>query len=273
MAKHAATARVHATALVDPSAALGEGVVVGPYCCVGGMVELGAGVVLESHVVVSGRTRIGEGTRIFPFASIGSPPQDLKYAGEPSELVIGKHNLIRESVTINLGTRGGGMVTRVGDHCLFMANSHVGHDCQVGDNVILVNSVALGGHITLGDYAIIGGNSAVHQFVRVGKHAIVGGMTGVEHDIIPYGSATGNRAHLAGLNLVGLKRRGFSREDIHKLRTAYRLLFAEEGTLQERLEDVAPMFAESALVQEVIDFIRAPSQRGICTPHPDAETA
>ncbi|HUN51205.1 MAG TPA: acyl-ACP--UDP-N-acetylglucosamine O-acyltransferase [Candidatus Sulfotelmatobacter sp.] len=265
--------RIHPSAIIEEGATLHDGVVIGPYCCVGAAAELDAGVVLESHVVVSGRTRIGEATRIFPFASIGAEPQDLKYAGEASELVIGKHNLIRESVTMNPGTRGGGMITRVGDHCLFMANAHVGHDCQVGDNVVLANSVALGGHITLGDFAIIGGNSAVHQFVRVGKHAIVGGMTGVEHDVIPYGSVTGNRAHLAGLNLVGLKRRGFGRDDIHKLRTAYRLLFAQEGTLQERLEDVAPMFADSALVQEVIDFIRAPSQRGICQPHPDAEAA
>ena len=265
--------RIHPSAIIEDGAKLHEGVVIGPYCCVGAEAELGAGVVLESHVVVTGRTRIGDSTRIFPFASIGAQPQDLKYAGEPSELIIGEHNLIRESVTMNPGTRGGGMITRIGDHCLFMANAHVGHDCQVGSNVVLANSVALGGHITLGDFAIVGGNSAVHQFVRVGKHAIVGGMTGVEHDVIPYGSVTGNRAHLAGLNLVGLKRRGFGRDDIHKLRTAYRLLFAQEGTLQERLEDVAPMFADSALVQEVIDFIRAPSQRGICQPHPDAEAA
>lgn len=263
--------KIHPSAIVDSDAKIGDDVAIGPYCCVGGEVELGTGVVLESHVVVTGRTRIGEGTRIFPFASIGYQPQDLKYAGEPSELVIGRRNMIRESVTMNPGTNGGGMVTRIGDDCLFMANCHVGHDCQVGNHVVMANTVALGGHIALGDYAIIGGNSAVHQFVRIGKHAIVGGMTGVEHDVIPYGSVTGNRAHLAGLNLVGLKRRGFGREDIHKLRTAYRLLFAPEGTLQERLEDVAPMFAESALVQEVIDFIRAPSQRGICQPHPDVE--
>jgi UDP-N-acetylglucosamine acyltransferase len=263
--------RIHATAIVDRAAKLGKGVVVGPYCSIGAQVELGPGVVLESHVVVAGRTTVGEGTHVFPFASIGHPPQDLKYAGEASELVIGKRNLIRESVTMNPGTKGGGMITRVGDDCLFMANCHVGHDCQIGNHVVLVNSVALGGHIVLGDYAIVGGNSAVHQFVRIGKHAIVGGMTGVEHDVIPYGSVIGNRAHLAGLNLVGLKRRGFGREDIHKLRTAYRLLFAPEGTLQERLEDVAPMFAESALVQEVVDFIREPSQRGVCQPHPDAE--
>jgi UDP-N-acetylglucosamine acyltransferase len=262
---------IHPTSIVDRAAKLAEGVVVGPFCTIGPQVELGRGVVLESHVAIAGRTSVGEGTHIYPFASIGHQPQDLKYAGEPSQLAVGKRNLIRESVTMNPGTKGGGMITRVGDDCLFMANSHVGHDCQVGNHVVLANSVALGGHIILGDYAIIGGNSAVHQFVRIGKHAIVGGMTGVEHDVIPYGSVTGNRAHLAGLNLVGLKRRGFGRDDIHKLRTAYRLLFAPEGTLQERLEDVAPIFAESALVQEVVDFIREPSQRGICQPHPDAE--
>jgi UDP-N-acetylglucosamine acyltransferase len=263
--------RIHPTAAVERGARIAGDAVIGPFCSVGADVELGAGVVLESHVAIAGRTKVGEGTRVFPFASIGHQPQDLKYAGEPSELIIGKHNVIRESVTMNPGTKGGGMVTRVGDHCLFMANAHVAHDCTVGDHVIMANCATLAGHISVGEYAFLGGLSAVHQFVRIGPHAMIGGMSGVEHDVIPFGSVTGNRAHLGGLNLVGLKRRGFGRDDIHKLRTAYRLLFAQEGTLQERLEDVAPMFADSALVQDVITFIRAPSQRGICQPHPDAE--
>jgi len=267
------TVTVHPTAVVETGAKLGAGARVGPYCCIGGEVELGAGVHLESHVVIAGRTRIGTNTRIFPFASIGHQPQDMKYAGEPSELIIGSDNIIREHVTMNPGTKGGGMVTRIGDHGLFMAGAHVAHDCVVGDNVIMVNHTLLGGHVEVGDYAIIGGLAAVHQFVRIGKHAMIGGMSGVEQDVIPYGSVTGNRAHLSGLNLVGLKRRGFGREDIHKLRTAYRLLFAREGTLQERLEDVAQLFAESQLVQEVVAFTRNASARGICQPQPDAEAA
>lgn len=264
---------IHATASVDRGAKLGAGVRIGPFSIVGPEVVLEEGVVLEGHVVVTGRTRVGARTRIFPFASIGHPPQDMKYEGEPSDLIIGSDTIIREHVTMNPGTRGGGMVTRVGSHGLFMAGAHVAHDCLLGDHVIMVNHTLLGGHVEVGDYAIIGGLSAVHQFVRIGKHVMIGGMSGVEHDVIPYGSVTGNRAHLSGLNLVGLKRRGFGREDIHKLRTAYRLLFAQEGTLQERLEDVAQLFADSELVQEVVGFMRESSQRGICQPKPDAEAA
>lgn len=264
---------VHTTAVVDTKARLADGVRIGPYCVVGPDVELGAAVVLESHVAIAGRTRVGEGCHVFPFASIGHPPQDMKYEGENSELIIGCHCVIRENVTLNPGTRGGGMVTKVGDHCLLLAGSHVAHDCQLGDHVILVNGGTLGGHVVIDDYAIVGGLSAVHQFVRIGRHAMIGGMSGVEQDVIPYGLVAGNRAHLNGLNLVGLKRRGFSREDIHKLRAAYRLLFAAEGTMQERMVDVAQLFPDSPLVQELITFIRTPSSRGLCQPQPDAEAA
>ena len=264
---------IHPTAVIESGAKLGQGISIGPYCCIGANVELGDGVQLASHVVVAGRTRIGANTRIFPFASIGHQPQDMKYAGEPSVLLIGESNIIREHVTMNPGTKGGGMVTQVGNHGLFMAGAHVAHDCVVGDHVILANCATLAGHIQIGDYAILGGLAAVHQFVRIGKHAMIGGMSGVEQDVIPYGSVTGNRAHLSGLNLIGLKRRGFGRDDIHKLRTAYRLLFAQEGTMQERLDDVAQLFADSQLVQEVVEFTRNASARGICQPQPDAEAA
>ena len=259
-------AAIHPSAVVEPGAEIGEGVRVGPYCCCGPEVVLEAGVVLESHVVVTGRTRLGIDTHVFPFASIGHRPQDLKYRGEQSELVIGPNNVIREHVTMNPGTEGGGMVTRTGEGCVFMAGSHVAHDCRIGDSVILVNNATLGGHVTVDDFAIIGGLSAVHQFVRIGKHAMVGGMSGVEQDVIPYGSIMGNRAVLVGLNIVGLKRRGFSREAVHDLRAAYRLLFAEEGTLQERVEDVAELFKDNHLVVDIIDFIRADSSRSICQP-------
>ncbi len=257
---------IHPTAIVEPGARLAEDVSIGPFCLVGSEVVLGEGVSLISHVTVAGRTKIGAGTRVFPFASLGHQPQDLKYRGEASELVIGRNNTIRESVTMNPGTEGGGMVTRVGDGCLFMVGAHVAHDCQVGDNCILVNNATLGGHVVLGDFAIVGGMSAVHQFVRIGQHVMVGGMTGVETDVIPFGSVIGNRAHLAGLNLVGLKRRGFAREDIHALRNAFKALFAAGGTMMERVEAVADQYGGCAPVKEILDFIRADSSRSFCQP-------
>jgi UDP-N-acetylglucosamine acyltransferase len=259
-------ARIHPSAIIEDGAVLGEGVSVGPFSVIGPDVEIGAGSVLQSHVVVAGKTRIGARARLFPFAVIGHQPQDLKYAGEPSTLEIGDDCIIREGVTINPGTAGGGMVTTVGNGCAFLANSHVGHDCRVGDHVVLSNNVMLAGHVRVGDYAILGGGAAVIQFARVGAHAFVGGLSGLENDLIPYGLAMGNRAHLAGLNMVGLRRRGFAREHIHALRRAYRLLFAEEGTLKERVEDVGGEFAEVPIVQEVVSFIRASGERAICTP-------
>ena len=217
-------------------------------------------------MVLDGRTTIGANCRIYPFASIGHCPQDLKYSGEPSRLEIGANNVIREHVTINPGTKGGGMLTRVGNNCLFMVGAHVAHDCVIEDNAILVNNATLGGHVRVGEWGIIGGLSAVHQFVRIGKHSMIGGMSGIEHDVIPYGSVIGNRAKLSGLNIVGLKRRGFSREEIHDLRKAYRLIFALEGTLAERLDDVAEDFGQNEPVMEIVDFIRADSARAICQP-------
>lgn len=260
------SATIHPTAIVDPAASLGEDVKIGPYCIVGADVVLGDGVTLHSHVVVDGRTEIGAGTEIFPFASIGMQPQDLKYKGEPSTLIIGRNNRIREHVTMNPGTEGGGMETRVGDNGLFMVGAHVAHDCIVGNNVIMANNATLAGHVVLEDFAIIGGLSAIHQFVRIGKHAMVGGMSGVENDVIPYGSVMGDRARLSGLNIVGLKRRGFNKEDVHNLRRAYRMLFADEGTMGERVQDVAKLFDDNSGVMEIVEFMSGSSSRGITQP-------
>jgi UDP-N-acetylglucosamine acyltransferase len=259
-------ASVHPSSVVEPGARIGAGVRIGPFCVVGAEVELGEGCELVSHVVVAGRTRIGPRARIYPFASVGHPPQDLKYAGEPSTLVIGSDCLIREGVTLNPGTAGGIMTTVIGDRCVFLANAHVAHDCRLGNNVILSNAVMIAGHCTVEDYVILGGGAGVHQFVRIGAHAFIGGMSALENDVIPYGMAVGNRAHLAGLNIVGLRRRSFGREQIHDLRRAYRLLFAQEGTLAERVTDVAHEFAGHPTVQEILAFIRDGKDRALCTP-------
>lgn len=266
-----AKSNIHSSSVVEDGAVLGADVRIGPYCVIGKDVRLGDGVELVSHAVVAGTTEIGARTRIFPFASIGHQPQDLKYKGEPCSLSVGADCIIREGVTMNPGTEGGGSVTSVGNGCAFLANSHVGHDCRVGNNVIFSNNVMLAGHCNVGDYAIIGGGAAVIQFARVGPHAFVGGMSGLENDLIPYGMALGNRAYLSGLNIVGLQRRGFSRADIHDLRRAYRLMFAAEGTLVERMDDVAEEFAAHPIVQEIVAFIREGGKRSLCTPKNGAE--
>ncbi len=258
--------QIHSTAIIDKNAKIGNGVAIGAYCVIGADVTLEDNVKLHSHVVIEGNTHIGENTQIFPFASIGHIPQDLKFQGEKSRLQIGKNNTIREHVTMNPGTQGGGMLTKIGDNCLFMMASHVAHDCMVGNNVILANNATLAGHVHVGDFAIIGGLSAVHQFVRIGHHAMIGGMSGIESDVIPYGQANGERANLSGLNLVGLKRRGFSRDEIHMLRSAYRMLFAPEGTLAERIADVAQMFKSSDAVSDIIGFISDDKNRALCQP-------
>jgi UDP-N-acetylglucosamine acyltransferase len=257
---------VHRTAVVEDGARLGAGVRIGPFCHVGSDVVLGDGVELVSHVVVAGATKIGARTRVFPFASIGHQPQDLKYHGEASTLSIGSDCIIREGVTMNPGTEAGGLATIIGNRCAFLANSHVAHDCHVGDNVIFSNNVMLAGHCRIGDFAILGGGSGIHQFVRIGAQAIIQGLAAVGEDVIPYGMAAGNRAYLAGLNLIGLKRRGFTRDQIHDLRRAYRLLFAPEGTLKERVEDVALEFASHPEVHFILDFIREAEDRAICVP-------
>ena len=259
-------ADVHPTAIVEDGAELAEGVTIGPYSIVAAGVRLGPGVKVHAHVVIGGETSIGDSCEIFPFASIGLPPQDRKYHGETSRLEIGKNCTIREHVTINPGTEGGGLLTKIGDDCLLLVGAHVAHDCRVGNHVILVNHATLGGHCRIGDYVILGGLSAVHQFVRIGESGFVGGMSGVENDVIPFGSAIGNRAELGGLNIVGLTRRGFSREAIHQLRRAYRTLFGPEGTLKERLADVEEEFAGDENVRKIVEFIREGGDRAICTP-------
>lgn len=257
---------IHPTAIVAEGAKLGEDVRIGPFCVVGSEVELDAGVELVSHVSVAGRTRIGARTRIFPFASIGHPPQDLKYEGEPSTLAIGEDCVIRENVTVNPGTRGGQMRTVIGDRCLLMASAHVAHDCVLGNNVIVANYGGIAGHCEVGDFVTIGGIVVVHQFVRIGAHAFVGAQSMIDADVIPYGMALGNRAKLAGLNLVGLRRRGFDREAIHRLRAAYRMIFSSEGTLRERVDDAEEIFSADSLVQDVVAFIKAAPERSLCLP-------
>ncbi len=259
--------KVHPSAVVENGAKLGAGVEIGPFCHVGSQVVLGAGVRLLSHVVVAGKTTIGDRTRVFPFASLGHEPQDLKFKGEDVTLSIGKECTIREGVTINPGTAGGGYSTTVGDRCAFLASSHVGHDCHVGNNVVFSNNVMLAGHCTVGDFVIIGGGAGIHQFSRVGHHAFVGGLAGVENDVIPYGMALGNRAGLAGLNVVGMKRLQFGREQIQSLRQAYRLLFSNDGTLAERIADIESQpVAKDPYVREILTFIKAPSERSLCLP-------
>jgi UDP-N-acetylglucosamine acyltransferase len=260
--------RIHPMAVVEPGARLGDAVTIGPFCTVGAEVTLADGVELVSHVAVAGRTSIGARSRVYPFTSLGHPPQDLKYKGEPSTLAIGADCIIREGVTMNPGTEGGGMRTVIGDKCVFLGDSHVGHDCIIGNHVIFSHAAMAAGHCQISDYAIISGGAAVIQFARIGQHAFVGGLSGLENDLIPYGMAVGNRAHLNGLNIIGLKRRGFPQSEIHILRRAYRLLFAPEGTLMERVEDVATEFKGVPSVHEILDFIRAgqTSRRALCTP-------
>jgi len=258
--------KIHSTAIVAPTARLGEDVEIGPYSTVGPDVQLGARVRIRSHAVIEGHTEIGDDCEIYPFSSIGAAPQHTGHKGEPTRLVIGARNLIREHVTMHTGTAFGRGVTTVGSDCLFYVGCHVAHDCIVGDHVILINSATLGGHVQVEDFVIMGGLSAAHQNTRIGRHAFVGGMAGVNHDVIPYGNVWGNHAHLEGLNLVGLKRRGFTREAINTLRAAYRMLFAEEGTFQERLEDTAEVYKSSPEVMEIVDFIRTDASRPLTMP-------
>ena len=264
---------IHPSAVVEPGASLGAGVRIGPFCHVGPEVALGDGVTLASHVSLAGKTRIGARTRIFPFAAIGHEPQDLKYKGEPVSLTIGEDCLIREGVTMNPGTAGGGGETIVGSRCVFLANSHVAHDCKLGEGIIFSNNVMLAGHCQVGDHAILGGGAAAHQFTRIGAHAFIGGLAGVENDVIPFGIALGNRAALAGLNFVGLKRRGFSHESIHALRRAYKQLFGSSGTLKERIADVAEAFPDEPAVQQIVTFLREGGDRAICTPREGKDEA
>lgn len=258
--------QIHPTAIIDPKAQIGANVRIGPYSIVGEKVKLHDGVELKSHVVVEGNTTVGEGTVIYPFASIGHAPQDLKYRGEESELIIGKNNKIREHTTMNPGTETGIMKTIVGDNCLFMMSTHVAHDCVLGNNIIMANNATLGGHVVVGDHALIGGLAAVHQFVRIGAFAVIGGMSGVESDVIPYGRVKGERAFLAGLNLIGLERKGFNKDQIRNLQRAFNELFGDEGTMDQRIEMVSNDFKADEAVMQIINFARAKDRFPLCTP-------
>lgn len=258
---------IHPTALIESDVIIGKNVRIGAYTHIAGKVRVADNVVIENHVSITGTTSIGERTHIFPFASIGNAPQDLKYDGEDTTLEIGARNRIREHTTINRGTMGGGGKTKIGDDCLFMNGSHVGHDCMVGDSVILASNATLAGHVIIDDYAILGGLTAVQQFCRVGAHTMVGGMSGVHKDLIPYGLATGNRASLDGLNLVGLRRRGFSREAIGELRDLVNdIFFTKEGDIATRVEAAATQY-KTAEAQNVITFILKDAERGFISPN------
>lgn len=258
--------RIHQTAIIDPKAQIAEDVAIGPYCVVGPDVTIHKGVELKSHVAVDGHTTIGENCRVFPFASLGHAPQDLKYHGEPSELIIGKNNTIREHVTMNPGTETGAMKTVVGDGGLFMVGVHIAHDCVIGDRVIMANNATLGGHVHVGNNVLIGGLAAVHQWVRIGDFAVVGGMSGVESDVIPYGRVKGERAHLAGLNLVGLERGGFDKDAVKSLQKAMKELFEGDGTMDERIETLASTHSDNAQIMQMIAFARAKERFGLCAP-------
>ncbi len=260
-----ASARIHPSAIVEEGAIIGAGTEVGPFCVIGPRVVLGADVVVKSHNVIAGQTEIGEGTVVFPFCSLGEIPQDLKYAGEDTRLVIGARNRIREHVTMNPGTEHGGGITRVGDDCLFMAGVHVAHDCIIGNRVIVVNQTGIAGHAQIGDDVIIGGVSGVHQWVRIGRGAIIGGLTKVAKDVIPYGMVDAGSGTLRGLNLVGLRRKGLPRADTAALRAAYAALAGGEGTLQDRARKLQEE-ADSDYVREVADFILSDTDRHFLTP-------
>ena len=256
---------IHKTAIVDPKAKISANVNIGPYSIIGPNVEIGEDTDINSHVSIAGYTKIGKKNKIYPFASIGNNPQDLKYKGEKSSLEIGSGNTIREYVSINPGTDGGGGLTKIGNNCLFMVSSHVAHDCVIGDNVVAVNNVAIGGHVQIDDNAIIGGNSAIHQYIRIGKFAMIGGICAVIRDVIPYGLVHGNRSVLQGINLIGLRRNNISNQDIVLLSNAYKEIFKSEN-LSENLKNLSEDYKKNDLVIEILKFIQKDKKRPICTP-------
>ena len=256
---------IHSSSVIDKKAEISDKVNIGPFCYVGPNVKLKDGVELISNVHIEGNTEIGRGTKIFPFASIGTQPQDLKFKGEKNNLIIGENNLIREYVTINPGTEGGGSTTIIGNNCLFMISSHIAHDCKIGNNVIIANNVPLGGHVTIEDSVVIGGNSAVQQFTRIGRLAMIGGMTGVLKDVIPFGLSIGNRNFLQGLNLIGLRRHKYDNQKIMGLDKAYKEIFSSKN-LHENLSKINGEYKDNELVGEVIKFIEKDKKRPICTP-------
>ena len=257
---------IHSSAIVEDGAELAKGVEIGPFCCVGPHVKLGANVKLIAHVTIQGRTKIGANSKVSPYTVLGGAPQHIGYRGEDTLLTLGENNDIRENVTMNLGTVQGRGETLIGDNGLFMTGVHIGHDCIVHDNVIFANNATLGGHVIIGDYVFIGGFSGIHQNCQIGPYAFLGAMSVANHDLIPFGSANGIYADLAGLNLIGMKRRGMSRDVINELRKAYRLLFADEGSFKERMDDVASLFEAHPEVMKVIDFIKNERARPIMMP-------
>ncbi|MEX0840780.1 MAG: acyl-ACP--UDP-N-acetylglucosamine O-acyltransferase [Xanthobacteraceae bacterium] len=262
-------AAIDATARIEPGAAIGHDVSIGPYCVIGPHVVISDGCRLVAHVHVAGHTTIGAGTVIYPFASLGTPPQSVKYLGGPTQLTIGPNCDIRESVTMNRGSEDGGGLTEVGSGCFFMVGSHVAHDCHVGDNVTFANNATLGGHVTVGDNVFLGGLSAVHQFARIGEGVMIGGVTGVRGDVIPFAYAVGDQARIMGVNVVGMKRRGYSRQDMHRLRRAYRMLFSGSGTFRERVDAVSREFAADPVVGKVTAFLGEVGERALV--HPPAQ--
>lgn len=263
---------IHSSSIIEGGAQIGSGCYIGPFCAIGKNVIIGDNVTLISHVVIAGDTKIGDGSTVYPFASLGALPQDLKFKNERARLEIGKNTVIRESVTASIGTAGGGMLTKIGDNCLIMAYCHIAHDCLIGNNVILVNGVNLSGHVVVGDFAIIGGMSAVKQFTRIGTHAMVGGFTGVDRDVIPYGLIRGERTTtIKGLNIIGLKRSGFSIDVIKEMLNAFRDIFINadnQSVLAERVAEVAEKYQNNKYVLEIVDFITTESKNPICTTIP-----
>lgn len=257
---------IHTTAIIHDGATLGKNVKIGPYCVVGEDVSLGDNVELIGHVSLNGHTSIGKDSKLYPFVSMGYPPQDFKHKGGAVSIEIGERCTFRENVNIHPGTDSGEPVTRIGDDCYFMVGTHLAHEGQMGNNVVVSNGAQIGGNVKIGDHVVLGGLCAIHQHTRIGNHAFIGGMATVTTDVIPYGFVVGNAAHLVGLNVVGLKRRGFSRDKIRDLRAAYRLLFAQEGTFSERLDDASNVYSDHDLVMEIVGFIRAQENRSICMP-------
>ena len=258
---------IHPSAIIDPNAQLGDNISIGPYCVIGANVTIGDDCTLHSHVVIDGNTTIGSGNKFFPFSSVGTAPQDLKYNGEPTKLVIGDNNTIREQVTINPGTVGDKSLTQIGNNNLLMIGVHIAHDCVLGNHNVLANNATMAGHVKIGNHVVIGGLSAAHQFVRIGDHAMIGGMSGVENDVIPYGLVMGERARLAGLNLVGLDRRGFEKSDIQILMKAFKQIFlGKDGTFKDRLNQAQSDYKDNDVVQYMLDFATAENSRPLCQP-------
>ena len=263
------TKNIHISSLVHRESNIDKNVHIGPYSVIGPNVKIGKDCIIHSHVVIDGYTSIGDGNEIYPFCVIGSTPQHMKYSGEKSELIIGNNNTLREHVTMHPGTEVGIKKTIIGNNGFFMVGSHVAHDCIVGNNVVFVNNAVIGGHVEISDFVYLGGHSAVHQYCRIGKHAIIGAGTTIDGDVIPFSSVVGSRGFLSGLNLVGLKRRSFSKDEIKTLRNVYRLLFAPEGTFLERLSEVKEIYIENLLIKEILDFLSNNTNRPLVQPRMD----